>query len=86
MADRQHLAFIILVPEPGSNSQSQQSYDGYTLTLATVDSMDAGARLGRDLSGQGVTQIELSSSFGDEGLEAVRTAVGPGVRVARVPG
>lgn len=86
MADHQHLAFIILVPAPGSNSMSQQTYDGYTLTLATVDSIDAGARLGRDLRSQGVDQIELSSSFGDEGLDAVRTAVGAGISVARVPG
>jgi hypothetical protein len=84
MSENTHLAFFILVPEPGSNSVSRSTGAGFTLSLATVDSIDAAVQLVRDLSSQGVTAIELSSSFGDEGLSALREAAGEGVRVARV--
>lgn len=84
MASKRHLAFLILVPPPGSNSLSQQAGLDFTLSLATVDSINAAERLARDLGGEGVTDIELSSGFGDEGLAAVQAAAGEGVRVARV--
>lgn len=84
MARANHIAFFILVPAPGNTSLSSQSSNGYTLSLATLGSIDAAKRLARELAGQGVTAIELSSGFGDEGLAAVREAAGEGVKVGRV--
>lgn len=84
MSDNHHLAFFILVPEPGSNSVSRSTGLGFTLSIATVDGIDAAVQLTRDLSSQGVTAIELSSGFGDEGLAAIRAAAGEGISVARV--
>ena len=84
MADQAHLAFFILIPAPGSNSMSRNTGPGFSLSLATVDSVDAAVQLVHDLRGQGVTAIELSSSFGDEGLAAVQAAAGEGIEVARV--
>ncbi|MEC9482353.1 MAG: DUF6506 family protein [Halomonas sp.] len=79
-----HLAFFILVPAPGNTSLSSQSSNGYTMSLATLGSIEAAERLARELSSQGVTAIELSSSFGEEGLAAVREAAGPEVKVGLV--
>ena len=84
MASSKHLAFFILVPEPGNTSLSSQSSNGYTLSLATLGSLEAAQRLARELASQGVTAIELSSSFGEEGLRAVRDAAGEDVKVGLV--
>lgn len=84
MSQQTHLVFFILVPTLGSNSVSSQSADGKSLSLATVDSVEAARRLAGDLKNEGVTHIELSSSFGDEGLAAIKEAVGEGIDVARV--
>ncbi|MBS3803582.1 MAG: hypothetical protein KGY54_03485 [Oleiphilaceae bacterium] len=82
MTEQTHLAFIILAP--GGASSSAQSSEGFTLTTAIVDSVDAGVQLVRNLQGQNVTNIELSASFGDDGLELIRRAAEPGVLVGRV--
>lgn len=82
MAAKEHLVSIILAP--GGGSTSAQSSDGFTLTTATVASIDAGVQLVGNLQGQGVTHIELSASFGDAGLEEIRRAMEPGVRLGRV--
>ncbi|SHE36786.1 hypothetical protein SAMN02745148_00257 [Modicisalibacter ilicicola DSM 19980] len=84
MASSKHLAFFILVPEPGNTSLSSQSSNGHTLSLATLGSIEAAQRLARELSSQGVTSIELSSGFGEKGLSAVREAAGEGVKVGLV--
>lgn len=84
MSQQKYLAFFILAPALGSSSVSSQSADGFSLTLATVDSVKAARNLAGNLKSQGVTHIELSSSFGDEGLAVIREAVGEGIEVARV--
>lgn len=84
MSGPAHLAFFILVPAGGNTSVSSQSSHGQTLSIATLGSLAAAEQLARELAAQGVSAIELSSSFGDEGLAAVREAAGKGVRVGRV--
>lgn len=84
MSRSTHLAFFILVPASGNTALSSQSSNGYTLSLATLSNVEAAKRLARELNAQGVTAIELSSSFGDEGLAVVREAVGEGVKVGLV--
>ncbi|WP_129139181.1 DUF6506 family protein [Modicisalibacter coralii] len=81
---RSHLAFLVLVPSSGNTSLTSQGGKGYTLSLGTVDSIDAAARLARELAEQGVEAIELSASFGDAGVARIREAVGPSVKVGRV--
>lgn len=76
MTEHKHLAFLILVPAGGSNSASTQSGGGFTLSLATVDSLASAKQLARDLLDQGVDAIELSAAFGENGLAAIREIVG----------
>ncbi|WP_404364227.1 DUF6506 family protein [Marinobacter sp.] len=82
MSEQVHLAFIILAP--GGASTNARSDNGFTLTLATVDTIEAAVQLTRNLTGQGVTNIELSAGFGDDGLAEIRKVAGTGVRVGRV--
>jgi hypothetical protein len=84
MSEQHHLAVIVLVPSPGSNSSSSSSGNGFTLSLATVDTIEAAVQLTQSLVTQGVNSIELSSGFGDEGLAAIQKAAGTGIDVARV--
>ena len=82
MADRIHRAFIVLAP--GGTSSSTRSEEGYTLTIGIVDSVDAAVRLISSLGGQGLTHVELSEAFGDEGLAAVEKALDENVKIGRV--
>ena len=80
----EHEAFFVLIPKPGNTSVSSQSSNGYTLSLATLGSVEAAQRLAKELAAKGVTAIELSSGFGEGGLSAVRDTVGDKVRVGLV--
>lgn len=84
MASTQHTAFLILMPAPGNTSLSSQSSGGHTLSFATLSDMDAAKRLTQELVSQGVDTIELSSSFGGQGLKAVRELAGDDVVVGLV--
>ncbi|MGC3873165.1 DUF6506 family protein [Halomonas sp. GXIMD04776] len=84
MASTQHMAFFILVPAPGNTSLSSQSSNGHTLSIATLSDIDAAKRLTQELTSQGVDTIELSSSFGEQGLKAVREMAGGNVKVGLV--
>lgn len=82
MADHIYRAFIVLAP--GGPSTSTRSEEGHTLTFAIVDSVDAAVQLITSLSGQGLTHVELSEAFGDEGLAAVGKALDEKVKIGRV--
>lgn len=82
MTERMHKACIILTPVGGSSST--QSSDGFTLTLATVSTVEAGVQTVRNLRDQGLTHVELSENFGDDGLAQIRREAGSDVRVGRV--
>ncbi|MFD2191893.1 DUF6506 family protein [Pistricoccus aurantiacus] len=84
MTTSRHIAFLILVPEPGNTALSSQSSGDYHLSLATLSDIDSAKRLVRELVSQGVSTIELSSSFGDDGLAAIQEAAGKDVRVGLV--
>ncbi len=84
MADHKHIAFLILVPTVGSNSVSTQSGQGFTLSLATVDNLVSAKQLAGDLRDQGVDAIELSATFGENGLAEIREIVGDGVDLGLV--
>nr|WP_298415440.1 DUF6506 family protein [uncultured Halomonas sp.] len=84
MASTQHIAFLIMLPASGNASSSSQSSGGYNVSLVTLSDIDAAKRLTRDFVSQGVDRIELSSSFGEQGLEAVREVAGDGVEVGLV--
>lgn len=84
MTTSSHTAFLILAPESGNNSTSSQSSNGHTLTLSTLSSIDAAKQLVKELASQGVSTIELSSSFGNDGLSAVQDAAGETIRVGLV--
>lgn len=82
MAEHIHKAFIVLAPAGGSSST--QTSDGFTLTLATVSTVEAAVQQVRTLRDQGLTHVELSADFGESGLVAVRKEAGSGIRVGRV--
>jgi len=82
MADPIYRAFVVLAP--GGASSSTRSEEGYTLTIGIVDSVDAAVQLISSLSGQGLTHVELSAAFGDEGLAAVKKALDENVKIGRV--
>ncbi|WP_053070704.1 DUF6506 family protein [Halomonas sp. PR-M31] len=84
MASTQHIAFLIMVPSSGNASSSSQSSGGYNLSLVTLSDIEAAKRLTRELVSQGVDRIELSSSFGEQGLETVRKVAGEDVEVGLV--
>lgn len=75
MDSMQHFAFLILVESSGNTSLSSQGSDTVRLSVATLSSLRAAERLVSELVAQGVSRIELSSSFGAAGEEAVRTVV-----------
>lgn len=84
MADHKHIAFLILVPTVGSNSVSTQSGEEFTLSLATVDNLMSAKELARDLRDQGVDAIELSATFGENGLAEIRDIVGKDIDLGLV--
>lgn len=75
MASMQHYAFLILVESSGNTSLSSQGSGEVRLSVATLSSLRAAERLVSELVAQGVSQIELSSSFGEAGEAVVRTVI-----------
>ena len=75
MASMQHYAFLILVESSGNTSLSSQGSGAVRLSVATLSSLRAAERLVSELDAQGVSQIELSSSFGEAGEKLVKTVV-----------
>ena len=75
MAVMQHHAFLILVENSGNTSLSSQGSGEVRISVATLGTLRAAERLVSELVAQGVSQIELSGSFGAAGEEALRTVV-----------
>jgi predicted aldo/keto reductase-like oxidoreductase len=73
--DVMHHAFLILVEHSGNTSLSSQGSGEMRLSVATLGSLKAAERLVSELIAQGISQIELSASFGAAGEAAVRTVV-----------
>jgi len=75
MAVMQHHAFLILVENSGNTSLSSQGSGEVRISVATLGTLRAAERLVSELVAQGVSQIELSASFGAAGEAALRTVV-----------
>lgn len=84
MAYSQHTAFLILLPLGSGNALSRQSGQGLTLSIGTVDSLAAAKERVGELKTQGVDAIELSASFREEGLSAIKAVAGDLVKVGLV--
>lgn len=82
MTKQVHQVSMILVPD-GASMSTQSSKD-FTLTIATVTSVEAAVELIRSIDGHGLTHVELSASFGDEGLERIQEVAEQLIRVGRV--
>ncbi len=84
MVPRQHLAFLILIPEGNNTSLTSQSSGPYAISVAIIADLPSAKRLTRELIEQGITTIELSASFNDDAVAAIRAIAGPNIRLGRV--
>lgn len=84
MTSRQHLAFFILMPEGSNTSLTSQSSGPYAISVAVIGDLESAIRLTRELMDQGITSIELSASFNDDDVAAIRTITRPNIRLGRV--
>jgi 2-keto-3-deoxy-6-phosphogluconate aldolase len=84
MTSRQHLAFLILIPGGGNTSLTSQSSGPYAISVAVIGDLASAKRLTRELINQGITTIELSASFNDDYVAAIRAIAGPSIRLGRV--
>lgn len=84
MTSRQHLAFLILIPGGRNTSLTSQSSGPHAISVAIIGSMETAKRLTRELIGQGITTIELSASFNENDVAAIRAIAGPSIRLGRV--
>ncbi|SFU50189.1 DUF6506 family protein [Halomonas korlensis] len=84
MTSRQHLAFLILIPGGSNTSLSSQSSGPYAISVAVIGDLASAKRLTKELIDQGVTTIELSASFNDDAVAAIRAIAGPKIQLGRV--
>lgn len=84
MTAQQHSAFLILIPGGNNTSLTSQSSGSYVISVAVIGDLATAKRLTRELIDQGVTTIELSASFNDDAVAAIRAIVRPNIRLGRV--